>query len=324
MNKLLVICGPTATGKTSLALQLAKRFNGELISSDSRQVYKYMNIGTGKDLPENAKWYMLNAKLGFYQINETKIWGYDLVRPDQDFSVSQFCKVGNLILLDILNRGKLPIIVGGTGLYIDGLVHGIETQSIPRDLELRKSLESKTAAELYTLLSKHDKKKADSLNESDNKNPRRLIRAIEIAKSNDFKKGGGLKNNDYDPLWIGLTLSDRQKLYDRIDERVDQRASDEFDAEITFLQRNNYLRVLSQTLGYREWLLYKNGNITKEEAIKKWKYSEHGYARRQITWFKKNNAINWFATNEVNWDLRVEKLIDSWHTKYYQRLNMKY
>jgi tRNA dimethylallyltransferase len=133
-SKLLVICGPTSTGKTILAISLAKKFNGEIVSADSRQVYKGLDIGTGKDLPKNAKIkYLWMKKFGFYEIKGIKIWGYDLADPRHSFSVSQYLRFAERVISDISKRGKLPILVGGTGLYIKGVVDGIPTAEIPKN-----------------------------------------------------------------------------------------------------------------------------------------------------------------------------------------------
>src|SRR3989344_2658803 len=187
MIKLLVICGPTATGKTSLALHLSEVFNGEIISADSRQVYRGMDIGTGKDLPviSNYQFPITNLKkqnIGCYKIKGINVWGYDLVKPNEDFSVGQYIAIAENIIENIHDRKKLPIIVGGTGLYIKGIVDGIPTADIPKNMELRKSLENKDTSELYDNLVSLDPAKALSLNKSDSKNPRRLIRAIEVVK----------------------------------------------------------------------------------------------------------------------------------------------
>lgn len=187
MKKLLVIVGPTATGKTNLALHLAKILDGELLSADSRQVYKELNIGTGKDIPPNSKFLVENTDLGkrgigFYLIDGVKIWGYDLVSPKEEFSVSHYLVFADSILKDIWNRGKLPILVGGTGLYVKAVVDGIETATIPKDESLREFLLKKSADELFELLAQIDSVKAASLNVSDRKNPHRLIRSIEVAK----------------------------------------------------------------------------------------------------------------------------------------------
>ncbi|MBU0569753.1 hypothetical protein KKB40_03150, partial [Patescibacteria group bacterium] len=183
MKNALVICGPTATGKTSLALRLAKKLDGELVSVDSRQVYKKLDIGTGKDLPSGSKLKAKNSRLPeYYEVNGVKIWCYDLVEPTEEFSVGQYITIANVIIKDIETRKKLPILVGGTGLYIQGMTDGISTALIPKNARLRKLLEKKSAEELFEMLFKIAPAKATSLNSSDKKNPRRLIRAIEVAK----------------------------------------------------------------------------------------------------------------------------------------------
>jgi tRNA dimethylallyltransferase len=167
MNKLLVICGPTSTGKTTLAIALAKKFNGEIISADSRQVYKGMDIGTGKDIPCGSKikfpWFQ---KYGFYEISGAKIWGYDLADPRHEFNVAQYMKFSERIITDIVKRGKLPILVGGTGLYIRGVIDGIATANIPKNNLLRKNLVKSTAEDLFEKLAQMDSLKAGHMNSS--------------------------------------------------------------------------------------------------------------------------------------------------------------
>src|SRR5258708_17897524 len=163
-QKLLVICGPTATGKTRLALDLAKKFDGILISADSRQVYKYMDIGTGKDFKN--------------------ILGYDLVNPNEEFSVSNYSRLEREEIKKMQNKNLLPILVGGTGLYIKAVIDNIATINVAPDKNLRENLHSKTIDELYEILVKINPEKAESMNESDRKNSRRLVRAIVIVSSN--------------------------------------------------------------------------------------------------------------------------------------------
>jgi len=178
MNKLLVICGPTATGKTNLAISLAKKNNGDVISADSRQVYRGLDIGTGKDLPKKAKIKFLSGqKYGYYEVGGVKIWGYDFADPRHSFNVSQYLKFTKKIIADIVKRGNLPILVGGTGLYIKGVIDGIPTAEVPKSNRLRKNLEGKTPEELYEMLAQIDSIKAAEMNSSDKKNPRRLMRA---------------------------------------------------------------------------------------------------------------------------------------------------
>lgn len=221
-NKVLVICGPTATGKTKFALDLAKEFNGELISADSRQVYKGRDIITGKDLPPESTW--VNTKPGHYDLGYTKIWLYDAVSPGEEFSVALWHKLTTQIIEDILSRGKLPIIVGGTGLYIKSLTQNLPDIHIPRNAILRLKLSGKDANYLFNYLNQINSTRARRLNESDQKNPRRLIRVIEIAQSQ--------KDTPFNPersilniLQIGLTTP-KDELIARIKKRVKQRGLD--------------------------------------------------------------------------------------------------
>lgn len=209
-NKVLVICGPTATGKTKLALQLAKEFNGELIAADSRQVYVGNDLETGKDKDI---------------LGNTKIWLMDIVEEKNDFSVSQWRRLAQEAIKDILARGKLPIVVGGSGLYIKALVENLSDVDAPRDEELRKS--NKTAIELFNCLKNIDYVKAASLNNSDRNNPRRLIRAIEIGlhkRSSSVLARGPLAKVRY--LQIGLIAS-KEILEERIKQRVRDRGLSE-------------------------------------------------------------------------------------------------
>ncbi len=284
MRKILVICGPTATGKTKLAFHLAKLINGELISADSRQVYKYMDIGTGKEKPE-----------GF------QILGYDLVEPNDEFSVKNYIDFASPAIEGTYKDGKLPILVGGTGLYIKAVVDGIETASIAPSKVLRESLNKKAPDELFNLLTEINPEKAKSMNESDRKNPRRLVRAIEVASAKN--NVGRIRSNFDSILFIGLT-ADGNVLKERIEKRVDERVRSGFEEEYNFLKDKGFLTgVASQTLGYKEW-----------PDIKKWKIEEYKYAKRQMTWFKKDRRINWFDIAKHGWEEKVEQLVKKWYS----------
>lgn len=314
-TKLLVVCGPTATGKTKLALYLARKFKGELISADSRQVYRGMDIGTGKDLPENAKWQMLNAKLGYYLIDGVRIWGYDLVDPKETFNVADYLKFVWPLIPRLWKENKLPILVGGTGFYIKAAVYGIDTLNIPEDRVLRASLGEKSSDELFETLSNLDPIKAGSLNRPDKKNPRRLLRAIEIAASG-FEKKGQDEKPKFDTLFIGLKL-DREVLAKRIAERVEKRVSEGIEREIENLLKNEVgwgSQALSG-LGYRQWRAYfENKNLqTKTSAIEDWKREEVKYASRQKLWFKRDKRINWFDVSYNSFLENVEKLVKNWY-----------
>jgi tRNA dimethylallyltransferase len=330
MEKLLVICGPTATGKTKLAIALAKKFNGEIVSADSRQVYKGMNIGTGKDLNKNFKFqthsglFISNFKLnqyriGYYEVEGVKIWGYDLISPKEKFSVADYIKFADKIINDITKRGKLPILVGGTGLYIKAVTEGIPTVSIPRNEALRKRLEDKSVEELFEMLAQLDPIKAGSMNSSDKKNPRRLIRGIEIATWRLDKNLAQLPvhrciSSNKNILFIGLN-TDTKRLSKNIERRVDERFRAGIEIEIrALLERGvSWESQAMSSLGYKIWKEYFEGKRAKDEVISSWKKEEKTYAKRQITWFKKDSRINWFDITTQNYQNNVEKLVKMWY-----------
>jgi tRNA dimethylallyltransferase len=336
LKKLLVVCGPTAVGKTKLACKLAQKFGGEIVSADSRQIYKGMDIGTGKDVLSGPKLDVQNPKLNYkyYQLEGVKIWGYDLTEPAKDFSVSQYFSIARKFIIDIWHRGRLPIIVGGSGLYIKVLIDGLETISIPPDYELRKKLSTKNPEQLFELLRVLDSIKTKSINESDRKNPRRLIRAIEIAYGNlrinpfgalriDTDQDRSIKNKKsniknklrYDSLMmIGLT-SPRLFINRRIKERVEERIKNGFEEELLgFLEKNiDWKHQSMQSLGYRQYEKFSKGEISWKDFVIKWTIEEQKYAKRQMTWFKKDHRIKWFQISQGNWEYKVEKLVRSWY-----------
>ncbi|OGM29535.1 tRNA (adenosine(37)-N6)-dimethylallyltransferase MiaA [Candidatus Woesebacteria bacterium RIFCSPHIGHO2_01_FULL_44_10] len=296
MNKLFVVCGPTATGKTELALNLAKKFSGVLVSADSRQVYRQMDIGTGKDKHKTGN-----------------ILGYDLVSPRDEFSVAAYVKFARRAVRQIWRQKKLPILVGGTGFYIKGVVDGIGTSSVPRNLNLRKSLEKKSAEELFEILSAEDPIKAASMNQSDRKNPRRLIRAIEVARKVLSIKYQVLSIKA-DVLFVGLK-ADKKVLDERIEKRVQQRLSQGFEKEVKNLLKSGvrWEDQSMQSLGYRQYKDYFEGKVDKQIFVRKWESEEQKYAKRQMVWFKRNRRINWFDISKRGWQKKVEKLVKKWH-----------
>ncbi len=319
MTKLLVICGPTATGKTSLAISLARKFNGEIISADSRQVFKGLNIGTGKDLPKGAKpKFLWIKKFGYYDVKGIKVWGYDLADPRHSFSVSQYIRFAERMIADVTKRGKLPIIVGGTGLYIKGIIDGIPTAEIPRNTHLRKSLEEKPASELYELLAQIDSFKAASMNASDRKNPRRLIRAIEIATWHVGHEKVGHKvkapRADWDVLQIGL-MADSAYLNDKIEQRVSERFKKRLEDEIAGLLKNHvdWKMQSMSSMGYGEWRDFFEGRKSEKEVMDIWMMEEKKYVKRQMVWFKKDKRIIWFEITSPDYPENVEKMVEKWH-----------
>ncbi len=304
-GKLLVIVGPTATGKTSLGIKLSKMFKGEIVSSDSRQVYKHMDIGTGKE------W------------GDVKIWGYDLVDPWENFSVSEYFNQMKWVIEDIWKRGKLPVIVGGTGLYIKSLIDGIQTVDIPKNINLRKTLEELSVDELFEKLATLDGTKAASLNSSDRLNPRRLVRAIEIAswkvenetKNSEVVKRSKVLSGDVSVLQIGLNLP-LNNLSERIKERVESRMNDGFIDEVENLLKMgvSWKNQSMQSIGYKESEGFFKSGKTYEDFIAEWERNENNYAKRQLTWFKKDKRINWFDAKDPNLYQNVEKMVKKWYS----------
>lgn len=304
MQKILVICGPTATGKTALALHLAKIFGGELISADSRQVYHDMDIVTGKDLPEDG----------------VKVWLADLADPQQEFSVAVWRKQAERAINTLKKEKKLPIVVGGTGLYIKSLIENIETLNIPRNKNLRKQLEDKTVEELFNILAQLDSTKAASLNHSDKNNPRRLVRAIEAADWGRVnpKRYHVLKHDNRDFLLVGL-IAPLAILDENINRRVDERVKAGAIEEIKELLSKGvtWKDQAMSAIGYAELKNYFEGKTKLTESIEKWKRAERQYAKRQLTWLKKNRSIKWFDITETFWQDDVVKLVRAWYNQEY-------
>ena len=279
---MIIITGQTATGKTKLAQELAKKIRppggGELINFDSRQIYEYLDIITGKD------------------ILKTKIWLYDIVKPDQYFSSFDFVQLVKPIIKDIENRGKTPILVGGTYLYIKHLLYGVDDNNSPPDFELREKLNNKSIKELQDILKKLDVQSINRLNNSDVNNPRRLIRKIEIASN---RKGTLLKRTDLirtDPgIFIGLKYKDKFKLRQAIEKRVDVRLKNGAIDEVKKLLKMGYTENDPglKTIGYQQIIKFLNKKITKEKAIEDWINKEVQYAKRQYTFMKKDKNISW-------------------------------
>lgn len=323
MNKILIICGPTATGKTALALQLGQEFNGELLSADSRQIYIGMDIGTGKDLPEDAVFSTIDPHMpvkditvhyGYYTIAGVPLWLLDLIHPDQPFSVAHFHELAMKTIQVIQKKGKLPIIVGGTGLFIASILQPPQTIHIPPDIQARSKLEQLSRDQLAEILRIKDLTRFNRMNHSDQNNSRRLIRAIEIT---DYKKLHKEENDpqkgNFDALLIGL-MSNRSQIYDRIDKRVDERIQAGIQNEIEMLLEKGYSWQMQslQTLGYREWEPWFAQKQTKELVIQQWKYDEHAYARRQMTWFQKRKDIRWYDNSNRDIIPLLQKDITTW------------
>lgn len=318
-DKILIILGATSTGKTDLAIYLAKNFNGELVSCDSRQLYTGLDIGTGK-LP--GKEVAVRKSDGFWEMDGLKVWMYDIANPKTQYTVYAYVKNAKRIIDKILKRGNLPIIVGGNGFYLKALFEGLPNLEIPANQKLRKELEKLSLQELQESLQKLSPKKWEEMNNSDKQNPRRLTRAIEVISSVDInntdaelmsiKNRLSIKDNI---LKIGL-IAPREILYQRIDKRVVSRINQGMIDEAKELHRRGLSFKRMKQLGLEYGILadYLTGKITsKEEFIKILQGKIHDYARRQITWFKKEEDINWFDITTNDWVKKVESLIHSWY-----------
>jgi tRNA dimethylallyltransferase len=287
MKKILVIVGPTASGKSDLAVSLAKKFNGEVISADSRQVYKGLGIGTGKITKREMKGVRHHL--------------LDVASQKQRFSADEYRKLAQKAIEDIASRGKLPILVGGTGLYIDVALGRINVPDIPPDLKLRKRLAGKSAAALFLILKKLDPKRARAIaaNNSEKHNPPRLIRAIEIAKAEPAESATERPSLRLLPVFIGIKPTDAE-LKKRIAARLKKHLSQGMIAEARRLHANglSWKRMNDLGLEYRYLALFLQGKIGKEELVEKLNVEIWRYAKRQMVWFKKNEEIRWFSINK--------------------------
>ncbi|PIQ80305.1 MAG: tRNA (adenosine(37)-N6)-dimethylallyltransferase MiaA [Parcubacteria group bacterium CG_4_9_14_0_2_um_filter_41_8] len=273
MNQLITILGPTASGKSTLGIELAQDLNGEIVSADSRQVFRGLDIGSGKVTNEEQ------AQVPHYLL--------DVVDPMDDFSVSHFQKLAFTAIDDIIGRNKLPFLVGGTALYIYSVIDNYKLQDIAPDPKLRKQFEKKSLSELQAMVPD------GALNKDDYNNPRRLIRAIEKLEAGvpiEPQKGP----QKYENIIFGIDFP-REELYQRIDQRVDERLKDGMIEEVENLRANGVSDEWLVSLGLEyKWITeFLQGKWQRDEMIKRLKGAIHAFARRQMTWFKKDKQIIW-------------------------------
>ena len=317
MNKLIVICGPTCTGKTSLAIRMCQKYSGEIVSADSRQLFKYMDIGTGKRPATSTKMgtvpnYVVGE--GFWRVDGVYIHLYDVVEPDKKFSVARFKDAATKEIESMWRRGKVPFLVGGTGFYIAAVLGETEFPRIPPDWELRKKLEKLSVEELFTELQELDPVRAKNI---DPKNPRRLVRAIEVVVNapSGPRELHSINVPLADPsvastLKIGLT-ADREVLYSRADAWAEGIVNNGLLDEVQNLINRGYKEAPPlQGIIYQSALDHLDGKTTKEEMLERIKFDLHGYIRRQLTWFKRDKDIRWFNITESGFDLKVEEMIE--------------
>jgi len=281
-QKILVIVGPTASGKSDVAVMLAKQFDGEIISADSRQVYRGLDIGSGKITKREMKGVLHHL--------------LDVADPKKIFSVADFQRLGKKAIADIVTRGKLPIIAGGTGFYIDALVHNMKLAGVPENKTLRRELEKKSVEELFTMLQDRDPERAEVI---DSNNKVRLIRALEIVDALGSVPKTEMQS-PYDALWIGLDWP-KEVLAKRIKERLHARMRRGMLAEVKRLHAKgiSYARMEALGLEYRYLARFLTGVITKEAMLDELVIKIRQYAKRQRTWFKRNKNIQWFAPTDI-------------------------
>ncbi len=285
MDNIICVVGPTASGKTALAVELAKSTNGEVVSCDSMQIYKGMDIGTAKPTAQEMQ------GIPHHMI--------DIVQPEEDFSVSRYCQMAEPIVKDILSRGKTCIIAGGTGLYVDSLIRGNDFAPVP-STGCRERLEHRLSSEgLAPLIAELSQIDPESVERSQG-NPRRIIRALEVyQETGETLTTHNLRTQAiaprFSPLWIGLDYVNRQELYDRIDLRVELMVQEGLISEIQHLLSSGISEraTAMQAIGYKEFIDALHGRATIAQAVSQVQQSSRRYAKRQLTWFKRNPAVHW-------------------------------
>ncbi len=303
-NKMLVIIGPTSAGKSELAVKLAGRFNGEIISVDSRQIYKGMNLGTGKI---NGKWHISQTdgrQVMIYKYKNISHHLIDFVSPKRQYSIGLFQKKAQKNIKDILKRKKLPILCGGAMHWIDAIVYDQQLPEVKPNAKLRRELEKKSIDNLYRQLKKLDANRAKTI---DKQNKHRLIRALEIIITTgkpvpslsvipDATTGNPESSpiTNYNTLWLGITLP-QTELYKKIDKRLKQRIKEGMGEEVKLLHKQSvsWKRLESFGLEYKHVSLFLQGKMNETEMLTKLSFAIKHYSKRQLTWWKRNKKIIW-------------------------------
>ncbi|MFH1712085.1 MAG: tRNA (adenosine(37)-N6)-dimethylallyltransferase MiaA [Patescibacteria group bacterium] len=314
--KIISIAGPTASGKTDLAVRIAKEFDGEIVSTDSRTIYREMNIGTAK--PKGTRYQ--TAEMTPEQVEEKGIrakdldisitdlfadkplivdgvphWGFDLVDPNEDFTVADFKAYAEQKIEDILFRGKMPILAGGTGLYISAVIDNLSFSDVAPNPKLRQEFQELSDNELLARLRKVDK---DALETVDTANRRRVVRALEIIETTGQPLAAQQQKNEpkYEVLQLGIDTP-REILYERIDDRVDKMIALGLVDEVRALRDKYGCQINAMTgIGYRQICAFLDGTMSLKDAIEILKRDSRHYAKRQMTWFSRDDRIHWITT----------------------------
>ena len=289
---LIAVIGPTASGKTGLAVEIAKKFGGEVVSADSMQIYSELTIGTAKPTEkemEGVKHHLIGHK-----------------SIDEEYSVVDYVEEAKKVITDIFNRGKLPVICGGTGLYVDSLLSNTEFSEIKSDPDVRKKLydfaEENGNEALFEKLKGIDPESAAKTHAN---NLIRVVRAMEVYEvtgktMSEHQKDSHPIPSIYDVCYIGTNFADRDKLYARIEQRIDEMLEEGVEEEAKFLFEHNGTCTAAQAIGYKEFYPYFRGEMSREDAVLVLKKETRHYAKRQITWFKRNENINWLFRDEFS------------------------
>lgn len=300
LPKLIAIVGPTASGKTGLGIEIAKKVDGEVISVDSRQVYRGMDIGTAK-VGEVGK-----DREG-KTIDGIPHWGIDLVNPDEDYSVADFKKYAEQKIEEIIKRKHVPILVGGTGLWVSAIINNFDLAKTPADLKLRAELSARPIEDLFLEYKQLDPEGAEVI---DKENKRRVVRALEVTKltGRPFSQQQTKGEPKYDVHQIGIIV-ERSILNERINKRVDEMIADGLVDEVRSLSDKYGCEIDSMTgIGYRQICEFLEGKSTLAEAIEKVKKATRQYAKRQMTWFKRDSRIHWMSDQEAAFNFVIDFL----------------
>lgn len=291
--KLISVVGPTASGKTRLAVEIAKKYNGEVISADSMQIYKGMKIATAKPTTQ--------------EMQGIKHHLIDFLPPDQTYSVAMFVSDAQRCIEDIHSRNKLPIVAGGTGLYVDSLLNNVKFNEEVRNQkicdELNEIYQSEGVDKLLEMLYEIDEKSASRLERE--RNPKRIIRAIEFYKSTGVTisqqiENSRLEQSPYQPIKIGLNFIERENLYSRINKRVDIMLENGLLDEAKTVLSSNLSQTSIKAIGYKELLPYIKGELSLEECVENLKRETRRYAKRQLTWFRRDKDIKWLYVDKAS------------------------